>query len=280
MAQCPNCNQKLFIWDVKAECPHCGANIPNHNWEQRLDEDAKIREEKFFKLNTKLHRFKFSLFGTPLRIARLILCVLPALGFVLPLVNATRDVVMNGGETGTAKVSFSIISLFTGGPDILGIKDFIKMPFEPGTETAGVFGLAAIAILFLSLLLGVVAFFMNFILFNRPKSPVQAVLHGLSTVLYAAFPFVFSMFLTEYNGPTMQYEISAGIGVYVGIILFLIVLAVDIVIAVKPVDEKAWKYVPTDELQREYAISIGAITEDEMPAEKMKKGKNTEEKFE
>ena len=44
MALCPNCYAILNFWDVKAECPHCGVNIPNFNWEGRLEEDAKNAE--------------------------------------------------------------------------------------------------------------------------------------------------------------------------------------------------------------------------------------------
>ena len=273
MAQCPNCNQKLFIWDVKAECPHCGANIPNHNWEKRLDEDARLREENFFKLNTKLHRLKFSLFGTPLRIARLILCVLPIIGYVLPLATVMWDAPLSAGGTVALKENFSVISLFT---SELSLKEILKMPFQAGSETAGVFGLVAIGLLALSLLLGVIAFFMNFVLYSKPKSPVQAVLHLISTVLYASFLFPFARFMAEHNDP-MQVKTFAGLGTYIGIFLFLVVFVVDIIIAVKPVGEKEWKYIPKDELQREYAVSIGAITEDEMPAEKKKKEKKTEE---
>ena len=41
MAFCPKCGRHLNIWHVKAECPTCGVNIPNYDWEGRLNEDAE-----------------------------------------------------------------------------------------------------------------------------------------------------------------------------------------------------------------------------------------------
>ena len=43
-SKCPNCGEKLKIYHIKAECPHCKANIPNYNWEARLEEDSAIAE--------------------------------------------------------------------------------------------------------------------------------------------------------------------------------------------------------------------------------------------
>ena len=85
MAQCPNCHAKLHFWNVKAECPHCHANIPNHNWEQRLDADAEAREDAFYKMHTTLAKLKYAVIGTPLHLIRLICCVLPLLGYLLPM---------------------------------------------------------------------------------------------------------------------------------------------------------------------------------------------------
>ena len=273
MAECPNCKQKLHFRNVKAECPHCGANIHNHNWEERLDEDAKLREEAYFKMNTKLHKLKFATIGTPLRIARLVLSVLPIVGFVLPLAALTLGAPSGSGDP-IAINNFSVISLFTSD---FGIKQLLEMPSQEGLKTAGIFGLVSVGLLALSLLFGVIAFFITPILFNKPKSPVQAVLHCISTVLYASFPFAFARFAAEYTASGLApAETSTGWGIFVGILLFLIVFVVDIIIAVKSIDEKAWKYIPKDELQLEYAISIGAVSADEIPTENKETAESVE----
>jgi hypothetical protein len=85
MARCPKCDRKLHIWDVKAECPGCGVNIANYDWENRLEQDAIEAEIAFAKLRETLKRFKYSFVGTKLRIARIPISVLPLFSFLLPL---------------------------------------------------------------------------------------------------------------------------------------------------------------------------------------------------
>ncbi len=85
MAKCPKCNRKLHIWNVKAECPDCGVNIANYDWENRLKQDAIEAEIAFAKLRETLKKFKYSFVGTKLRIARIPISVLPLFSFLLPL---------------------------------------------------------------------------------------------------------------------------------------------------------------------------------------------------
>ena len=81
---CPNCGKKLHIWNVKAECSSCGVSIPNYNWQARLEEDNIRAEKQFTVFNRTINRISYSIFGTKLRIARLVLTFLPAIGFILP----------------------------------------------------------------------------------------------------------------------------------------------------------------------------------------------------
>lgn len=85
MAKCPKCNRKLHIWNIKAECPDCGVNIANYDWENRLEQDAIEAEIAFAKLRETLNKFKYSFVGTKLRIARIPISVLPLFSFLLPL---------------------------------------------------------------------------------------------------------------------------------------------------------------------------------------------------
>ena len=38
---CPCCGKKLKVFDLKPNCPHCGADILRYNMEQRLAQDAQ-----------------------------------------------------------------------------------------------------------------------------------------------------------------------------------------------------------------------------------------------
>lgn len=88
-AKCPNCGEKLHWYNFRAECKHCGANIPNYNWEARLEEDADIAERSFARLHYRTGNFKSAMFGSPLRIVRLVCTLLPLVALVVPLLNAT-----------------------------------------------------------------------------------------------------------------------------------------------------------------------------------------------
>ena len=88
-ARCPNCGRKLKWYEVRAECKGCGANIPNFNWEARLEADADAAETAFARLHYRLDNFKSGTVGSPLRIVRLVVTLLPLVGLVVPLLNAT-----------------------------------------------------------------------------------------------------------------------------------------------------------------------------------------------
>ena len=40
--KCPNCGKTLHWYDFRAECKYCGANIPNYDWEGRLEQDRLL----------------------------------------------------------------------------------------------------------------------------------------------------------------------------------------------------------------------------------------------
>ncbi|MGN0468912.1 MAG: hypothetical protein ACI4GY_09335 [Acutalibacteraceae bacterium] len=257
MAHCPNCNRKLHFWNIKAECPDCGISIPNYEWEKRLEEDAYKREEAFFKLHSTLYRIKYAAVGTPLRIIRLICAFLPIIGYVIPLASLS----LSGTQNGDLSIkSISLITLFTN-KDIDLKQIFSLLSTE---KEVGMFGLLALGFLFLSLLLGVIAFFLVPLVSKRIKNPVHAVLHTLSLVLYSLSPFMLSKFCEAYNTAALgTAECSVQFGIYIGAALFALSVVFDIIVITRPVGENDNKYIPTDELQREYAISIGAIKEDE-----------------
>ena len=86
-AKCPECGHTLKLWNVKPECPKCGVNIANHQWEKRLNDDADFAENAFASFHYKLQNFKSAVFGSKLRIARLVLTFAPLIALVLPLYN-------------------------------------------------------------------------------------------------------------------------------------------------------------------------------------------------
>ena len=85
MSYCPHCFKQLHFWDIKAECPHCGTNIPNYDWENMLERDAKKAEAAWASFRVFTTNFKSALFGNKLRIIRFIFTFVPLVVLVLPV---------------------------------------------------------------------------------------------------------------------------------------------------------------------------------------------------
>lgn len=87
-----------------------------------------------------------------------------------------------------------------------------------------------------------------------------AAFHAIALGLYAAGPAMFLRFLAAYDAA--GYGAISGktsFGIYIGVALFAVALILDIIVLATLLKETDGKYVPKDELQIEYAKSIGAM---------------------
>lgn len=188
---CPNCGKKLHFWNIKAECSACGVSIPNFDWEARLEEDNRNAEKAFGVFNRTLSRMAYSMWGTKLRIARLVLTFLPAVGFILPWSNIK----------GTGSSFVLSILAFDGSKSLI---DFFKAFFGDvglftttmgmegygGPVTLGVIGY----FLFLfSALFIVIAFFMVLIRCKNSKTKTTIVFDVLSVAASVAAVICFTV---------------------------------------------------------------------------------------
>lgn len=186
-SNCPNCGEKLKWYHIKAECVHCGANIPNYNWEARLEEDNKIAEAKFASLYAKLNMLKYSVFGTKLRIARILMSFIPAVGFILPWAAVTSE---------TDSLAFDLLGLFAKGTNTLkffGI--FFKdiggiLSSMAGTSLYIIIGFL---LMLLSIVTIVIAFFVPFVRFKKPKTNAAWITDIISIVFAVAAAGMFSV---------------------------------------------------------------------------------------
>lgn len=238
---CPNCGKKLHIWDVKAECSACGVSIPNYNWQARLEEDNIKAEKQFAVFNKTMNRIAYSIWGTKLRIVRLVLTFLPGIGFILPWAVLTSD-----GES----FDLSIIS-FTGNKSLI---DFFSsffgdinlyitnMGFE-GYGGALTLGVAGYLLFVLSALFIVIAFFLNIIMCKHPKTKSTVVFDILSIAASVAAVVCFVMSgslaqeFTAYNFgefAVMNGSASVSWGYFVAVVLLLVATGINIAVAKAP----------------------------------------------
>ncbi len=228
-SKCPNCGRVLKIYNVKAECPGCGVSIPNYNWESRLEEDSRIAEEKFAELYRTLNRLKFSLVGSKLRVARIVMSLIPALGFILPWATFASE---------KATLSFDLLGIFTDGEstinffmiligDIGGVLSSLSAEGFSGPVSFIMIGLL---IMLLSILTIVAAFFMPLIRFRKSDTNAGWITDIISILFAVAATAVFMISSSKVSAAnftigTLEF-VNASSSVLWGIYVYIVLLAV------------------------------------------------------
>ena len=228
-SKCPKCGGKLRIYHVKAECPYCKANIPNYNWEARLEEDSAVAEAKFASLYRKLNLLKYSVFGTKLRILRLIMSFIPAVGFILPwaYVTSAKD-----------SLYFDLLGLFSDGTNTL---NFFGIFFKnigdifSAMEGPVFYIILGFLLMLLSIVVIVVAFFLPLVKFTKPKTNAGWIADAISIIFAVASTAMFmaaaapASQLDNFNIGTLEFAPGASVDATWGIFVYVILLVVAMV---------------------------------------------------
>lgn len=232
MAKCPKCNRKLHIWNVKAECPDCGVNIANYDWENRLEQDSIAAEAAFAKLHESVRRFKFSFVGTKLRIARIPISVLPLFSFLLPLGTLAVSIPF-------CEKTFSLNAITI----VMNILNFDIMGIfkAPGSEIIGdaalmfMLSLLFVVLSALSLLVSLVFLLLNFKKFN---SKGLFVTNLVASAMMFASAFCFNSLSSAMAASTLSDAVSCAPswGVFVSGALFLVSSITNLIVSLQPVE--------------------------------------------
>ncbi len=232
MARCPKCNRKLHIWNVKAECPDCGVNIANYDWENRLEQDSIEAEAAFAKLHETMRKFKFSFVGTKLRIARIPISVLPLFSFLLPL--GTLAVSIPFCEKTFSLNAITIVMNILNF-DILGI--FKAPSSEIIGDAALMFMLSLLFVVLsaLSLLVSLVFLLLNFKKFN---SKGLFATNLVASIMMFASAFCFNSLSSMMAASTLSDAVSCAPswGVFVSGALFLASSITNLIVSLQPVE--------------------------------------------
>ncbi|MBQ9913372.1 MAG: hypothetical protein IJO73_04010 [Clostridia bacterium] len=170
-AKCPNCGRPLKWYNIKADCPDCKISIPNYNWEERLEQDNILAEAKFAKLYNTLNKLGYSVYGTKLRIARIIMSFIPIIGIILPWASVKGD---------DTALNFDLLGIFTDGTNTIkffgplfkNIGSVIETMSAEGFSGPVSFTVIGLLCVLLSIVVLVIAFFLIFITFRRPKTNI------------------------------------------------------------------------------------------------------------
>ena len=240
-SSCPNCGKKLHWYDVKAECSNCGISIPNFNWEERLEADNELAERKFASFYRGLNRLAYSIWGTKLRIARIVLSVIPVIGFILPWATLKSDAESVGLDLFGMTCSKSLIDLFG---DFFGNTNLYitNMGYEGFSGTLS-FTMYAVLCMVLSLLFAVIAFFLILILAKHSKTKAITVFECLSVASAIASAVCFTLGVkgapAELGinfGSFPVYNATGGVawGFYVALALLLVAVGINAAVAKAP----------------------------------------------
>ena len=217
MAYCPHCFKHLHFWDVKAECPHCGTNIPNYDWENMLEKDAKKAEAAWANFRIFTGNFKSSLFGNKLRIVRFIFTFVPLIVLILPVASYIFHLPFLPDST--SKVTLldftlnKLLNLNWG-----SLINLIKLD-EMGISFAMIF--IALLLLYLAVVFGVLNFICILACASRLKATINCVLCAGSALCFTLSPVLYSIAINNFttNG-TELFTGNVHFGIFVGIILF------------------------------------------------------------
>lgn len=271
-AKCPKCGGKLKWYNVKAECPYCSVSIPNYNWEERLEEDNRIAEEKFAKFYDTLNHLRYTVVGTKLRIVRLVMSFIPAIGFILPWAK-----IEGTGE----KLYFDLIGIFTDGKStidffpvlIKNIGDIFSQLFS----SAYMYTFLGFALMLLSIITIVAAFFVPFIRFRNFKTKGPFITDIISIIFAVAAAVMFSLSSSQLSAQSFSIgewkfaDASGGAmwGIFVYIALLLVAFVGNVLVARAPVKT-------AQELENERLEKV-RIKEEKEEQAKQKKEKDREE---
>ncbi len=234
MAKCPKCGRKLTLFDWKPNCPGCGVNLVYYGMEERLLDEADAAEAEHARLQKRIDRLKASFVGSKLTVIRIILSILPIATLLLPLCTLTysgpfiEEVTKNIGLIELINVITSL--------DIDALLTMLGSGIV-GTSFIGYAG--ALVTLLLSVVFIVLSLLMLMLACSPKGNPRNITLNIITIALAIASPVFFNIFATNISAVFPDFisgKIGFGIFVYIGSLALL--LAINIIIAVKGVNVK------------------------------------------
>lgn len=227
MALCPKCYGILNFWNFKAECPHCGVNIPNYNWEGRLEEDAENAVVAWKKFNRFTGNLKSALFGSKIRIIRFVCTFLPLIALVLPLAQYTMNLpFVDSSQQSMTLLDFTLNSLLS-----LNWGSLIKLISSDFIGTPVMFIMVSVLALYLAVVFGVLNFL--FVLLRAPKLKAagNVILCIGSDFCFILAGILFTVAMSMLGKTTVVFmQGTVQFGLFVGIALFTLNVVLNIII--------------------------------------------------
>lgn len=224
MANCPKCGKHLHIYNVSQFCPECGVNMNFYGYAERFTKEAKMSELSMANVHVKIKRMKAAYIGSKLAIARLCVCLLPAVAFLVPAGRFGFCIPFAGGSYDFS--GLGIFNMYSAG----GFNYILDMmnsslagaEFKALLVALGAYALTAVMavlVLLLSLLC---------LISYKNMQKITAVISAIGIVDAAAAAVLFSMFVKGLSSGLV--EGSNGFGIPVVILMFAAAFVVNLLL--------------------------------------------------
>ncbi len=230
MAKCPKCEHKLKLWNISQFCPKCGVNMRFYGFEEKFYRDAKNAELAHAAFHIKVRHFKGALVGSKLMIARLALSLLPLIVLLLPAGNFHFEMPFKSVDFSAGLLG--IINLVMGSDlgFILGMSGSSLAGAEFAAVTDSLIAYAVVIVFVLGTLLSSLFGFIS--IKNMQKVVCGFAVGGILASIAAQI--IICKSVSSLNESIMITG-SAGFGLYLAIVAFAIVFAVNLIIHKKGV---------------------------------------------
>ena len=228
MSRCPKCGYKLHIWNVSQFCPECRTNLMYADYEKRFYEDAKKTEMSLANVRVKAAKVRTALIGGKLQYARLISILLPLLALLAPVGKAVFALPVYTKEIQVSGLGF--YNAFSDGSfALLGtLKNAELLGGAAGGLSLAFYALIAAAAAEVLIVLCTVLSFISIRI-------MAGVLCGCS-IFGAAAGIVSRVFILRTENVGSLVSVSGGAGVFLLVIAFAVVFALNFIIAKKGIE--------------------------------------------
>lgn len=227
MANCPKCGKHLHIYNVSQFCPECGTNMNFYGFAETFFKEAKMAELSQANVHVKVKHIKAAYIGSKLAIARLIVCLLPAVAFLIPAGRFAFNVpFIDGGYDFSGLGIFNMFS--EGGLDyVMGMMNssFAGAEFKSLMIALGAYALTAVmAVLVLLLSLLCLISYKNI-------QKIVAVISAIGFVDSFAAMILFNKFANSVSSGLI--DTGKGFGLIVVAAMFAVVFVVNLLLWIK-----------------------------------------------
>lgn len=235
MAKCPKCGRKLTLFDWKPNCPECGVNLVYYGMEERLMEEADKAEAEHARTQKKIDRLKAAFIGSKLTIIRIVLSILPIAALLLPLASISY----NGPFIEATTTNINAIKIY----EIVSSLDFDGLFTMMGSSVVGSSFLGyfvALAGILVSLVFVIVSLLMLTLSCGKLGNVRNFIFNGLAIAGAVVSVVFYGQFANGITAAFPEFVTAASVnwGAYVYIGTLLVLLAINIVLAVKGIDVK------------------------------------------